>query len=151
MFDTFQASAILGKALHPRTSRALGFTLIEALIVVVMISILAALALPSYQSYVKKSRARAAGADLGALALNLENVRQLQLNYPPYAQGTVADVSRFPGWSPAMAQFFSFSVESTVTTYTLKASGQGPSGGCTLTLDHAGAKTASADCGFTSW
>ncbi|RUR71253.1 prepilin-type N-terminal cleavage/methylation domain-containing protein [Variovorax guangxiensis] len=133
-----------------RSSEA-GFTLIEMMIVVALIAILAAIALPSYESYVRKSRARAAGADLGALALNMENVRQLQLDYKVFARGTKADSKVFSGWSASMSQYFSYTVESTASTYLLKASGISGSAGCELSLDNAGVKSASSACGFSTW
>ena len=51
-----------------------GFTLLEMMIVVVIIGILAAVALPMYSSYVKKSRTAEAKAALG-------DIRQAQLAY----------------------------------------------------------------------
>lgn len=48
--------------------RAHGFTLIEMMITVVVIAILAAVALPGYQNYVKRSSREAAQAELVELA-----------------------------------------------------------------------------------
>lgn len=134
-----------------RRSLSGGFTLIEMMIVVALIAILAAIALPSYESYVRKSRARAAGADLGALALNLENVRQLQLDYKVFAKGTTANSQNFPGWAASMGQYFIYTLESTASTYTLYATGQAGLAGCSLTLDNTGVKTATSACGITTW
>ena len=44
-------------------NRSAGFTLIEMMIVVAILGILAAIAVPSYQSYVTKSRAQAATSE----------------------------------------------------------------------------------------
>jgi type IV pilus assembly protein PilE len=128
-----------------------GFTLIELMVTVVVIAILAAIALPSYAGYIKKSRAKNASADLVALSLNLENQYQLHLVYPVNADGTVATTALFSGWAPTQSDYFSYAVGSTTTTYTLTASGSGSLSGCNLTLDQKNQRTVTSACGFTSW
>jgi len=52
--------------------QARGFTLIELLITVVVLGILAAIALPSYTSYITRSKLTEAGAQLSDLRVKLE-------------------------------------------------------------------------------
>lgn len=135
---------------HAATCQA-GFTLIEMMVAAIIVAILAGLALPAYTKYVNKSRAKSASADLAALALNMENRYQLQLSYPVYAANTAATNAIFSAWSPTQASHFSYTMASTASTYTLTATGQGSSAGCTLSLSHLNARTATSACGFTTW
>ncbi|WP_263260319.1 pilin [Pseudomonas entomophila] len=51
-----------------------GFSLIELLIVIATISILGAIAVPSYLRYIASAKATAGKAELGALQINFEGV-----------------------------------------------------------------------------
>ncbi|MDC8773101.1 type IV pilin protein [Roseateles albus] len=136
---------------NSRTKGQSGFTLMELMVAVIVVGILAAVAIPSYTSYINKSRAKSASADLAALALNMENRYQLQLTYPVYAANTAATNTIFSAWSPTQASYFNYTMVSTASSYTLTATGKGSSAGCTISLDNLNTRTASSSCGFTSW
>jgi type IV pilus assembly protein PilE len=141
-----------------------GFTLIELMIVVAVLGILAAIAYPSYQSYVTKSRAQAATSDLVGMALALENTFQKTLTYPTTytsettipalpADRTAADgLNDFSAWAPSQSSYFNYKVTTTAATFTVKAAGKGSmSSSCVLTLTNNNVRAAASACGFTSW
>ena len=133
-----------------------GFTLIELMITIVVISVLAMIAIPTYQNYITRSRARAASADLVALGLAFENSFQKTLVYPnPIAAAdALSSVASLRGWTPAESSFFSYSaVSSDGASYTLTATGTGMMSACTLTLNSSNTRTATDGCklGSTSW
>ena len=121
---------------HRCYRKRLGFTLIELMITVAIIGILAAIAYPSYQTYVLQSRRADAIAGLLNLQQQVEKWRVNNTTYPSDSNVTL----------PA-SDFYTFTVQDpapTATTYTLKAtakSTQTADTGCTpLTLDENGAK-----------
>jgi type IV pilus assembly protein PilE len=75
------------------TNRAKGFTLIELMIVVAIVAILAAVAVPAYQSSVQKSRRSDAITALSGLQLAEEKYRASNPTYGTPAQVGVSGAS----------------------------------------------------------
>lgn len=65
-------------------SKSRGFTLIELMIVVAVVAILAAIALPSYQEQIRKSRRAQARADLAEIVQGLERSFTVNRGYDKY-------------------------------------------------------------------
>ena len=116
-----------------------GFTLIELLIVVVIVAILAAIALPSYQESVRKNRRAQAKADMTELAQLFERDYTVNRTYAGFAL-PFTNSPRDPG--AAVAYIISAPVL-TAKTYTLRVTPTAIQGGdrCgKLQLDQAGTK-----------
>ncbi|MDO9205446.1 type IV pilin protein [Methylotenera sp.] len=88
-----------------------GFTLIEVMIVVAIIGILAAIAVPNYTDYVLRGRAAEATATLANARVQIEQYFQDNRTYVG-----------FPACPPA-GQFFTYNCAIAANTYTLTAAG----------------------------
>ena len=100
---------------------ATGFTLIEVMITVAIIAILAAVAVPSYTDYIKRSKIQEATTTLLAMRTKMEQYFQDQRTYSgacdPANPNTVAPV-------PTGLKYFTVGCSNqTLTTYTVTATG----------------------------
>lgn len=126
-----------------------GFTLIELMIVVAVVAILAAIAYPSYQDSVRKSRRADAKAVLLEAAQWMERFYTENNRYdqsratPPVAVALPAGLAASPKEGATKYYNLSFSGAVGQNSYTLQAvpTGAQSSDGCkTLTLTNTGAR-----------
>jgi type IV pilus assembly protein PilE len=117
--------------------KQLGFTLIELMIVVAIIGILAAIALPSYNDYLVRGRIPDATSSLATKRVQMEQFFQDNRTYVG-APACNADT--------AVSKYFDFScpAAATATTYTLQAQGKGPMTGFAFTINESNAKATTA-------
>lgn len=121
-----------------------GFTLIELLIVVAIVGIIAAVALPSYSAYVERTRATDAQGALTSLASSLE---RFHTQSSTYAGATVGDGSNatdiFPAEAPldGSEKFYDLVIVSqNATSFRVEARPKNGQGGGTIALLSTGQK-----------
>lgn len=144
------------KGFSGKYNGALGFTLIELMITVVIVAILAAIALPSYQNYIKRTNIKAAQTDLVALSLVFENYYQRNLSYPNQDYTNTSALSVFPQWAASKTDTFEFSSKKVDggKGYELYATAKRSSNlaGCELKITNTNQRTATTNCdGKTTW
>jgi type IV pilus assembly protein PilA len=111
-----------------------GFTLIELMIVVAIVGILAAIALPAYQDYVVRSKMSEGIAAIAACKTSVAEYASSHGSYP-------ADVTAAGCSTTATKYVASLDVAAGVITVLSAATGAGPAE-CTLTLTPGGSATA---------
>lgn len=127
------------RLLRPQT----GFTLIEMMIVVVIIAILASLAIPAYQDYVRRGQIQDGTSTLAALRVRMEQFYQDNRTYAGNQCGGNCGVP-----CPA-TQFFTYTCATGAggQSFTLTANGQGPLVGFTYTINQDGTRTSNIVAG----
>ncbi|MBB5191972.1 type IV pilus assembly protein PilE [Silvimonas terrae] len=112
--------------------RLKGFTLIELMITVAIVGILAAIAIPIYGNYVKRSHLPEAFDMLSAFGTRMESSYNDNGNYGTSTTCAVATPSSTTNFT------FSCTPSSAADSYTTTATGQAAMSGFTFTLDSAG-------------
>ncbi|MFV0676359.1 type IV pilin protein [Variovorax sp. tm] len=122
---------------HPQARRrSSGFTLIEVMVTVAIVAILAAIALPSYQQYVIRSKRSAAQAQMMDIANRQQQFLIANRGYADKAALTASGYSL----PPEVSANYSYDV-------TLSTSGVP---GYTLTFTPTGSQSGDGDLGLTS-
>lgn len=129
-----------------------GFTLIEVMVVLAIISILAAIAMPSYRDYVIRGNLMDAANGLSATRADME--RYYQDNRTYMATGAFTPPCQPAAGSLTYGKFVitcNGAGTPTATTYTLTATGSGPVAGFSFTINQAGVQaTPTAIAGWNS-
>lgn len=132
---------------------ARGFTLIELMIVVAIVAVLAAIAMPSYTDYITRAKFSEATGQLANLRVKME---QYYVDNRRYSTTTGGGTCGLPGGnSPSVteAKYFTYTCASSSANaagdqqFVISAAGIGDLTGLTFTVNHANAKTTAVTSG----
>ena len=131
-----------------------GMTLIELLIVVAIMGILSAVALPSYRDYVLRGKLADAQTQLSGTRARLEQYYQDNRSYPTQCGGTATGLPAFT--LPTSSKYFAVTCAAGATagqTYLLSATGkaEGGTAGFTFTIDDQGNRSTIAAPTVDGW
>lgn len=123
-------------------TKHVGFTLIELMIVVAVVAILAAIALPAYNDYITRGKITEATSTLADMRVKLEQYYQDNRTYVgACAAGTTAPL-------PAGLKYFAVTCPTlTATAFTVQADGVAGMGGFVYTVDQNNTKATTITAG----
>lgn len=127
-----------------RCNRNSGFTLVELMITVAIVGILAAIALPSYNNYIRRGYVPEATSQLSGGQVQMEQFFQDNRTYVGATPCTSLPAN------PTSHFTYACSPAATSTTYTLTATGTGPMAGFVYTVDQSNTK-ATTITGVSGW
>jgi type IV pilus assembly protein PilE len=130
---TFKAAAL-------QRQRVRGFTLIELMIVVAIVAILSAIALPAYRDYVLRGQLTDARSQLSVWAARMEQFYQDNRNY-----GTSGGAC---GATIANTQYFTYGCANTGQAFTLTATGTGSTAGFSYTINQISARSSTVSAAW---
>ncbi|GAO20966.1 type IV fimbrial biogenesis transmembrane protein [Alicycliphilus sp. B1] len=121
-------------------SRTDGFTLIEVMVVVAIVAILASVALPSYQAYIRRGQLQEGFSQMSGFQLRMEQHYQDNRSY----KDTAADTCPATLTAGLTSKYFTFACAKGSTgdwqSYTLTATGKGSTLGYDYGIDQANAR-----------
>lgn len=156
---TMKPAAIRLFSLSRPSSRQRAFTLIEVMIVVAIVAILAAVALPSYRDYILRGQLVNATNALASLRSNMERHFQDNRTYNSVTVGGITYASPCSTASLSTLNTNELAAQNLTMScpvfnpadYTLQVQGSGPLTGFTFTLTHQNVQaTTAAPSGWTT-
>jgi type IV pilus assembly protein PilE len=150
MTHSYPRTFASGRRSMRQLSQHRGFTLIEVMIVVAIVAILAAIALPAYSDHMRRGQVPEAFTYLSDFKVKMEQYFQDNRNYGTTA---CADGTNAPSWSnfaTPQAKYFTFTCTLNDGNYVLTATGSaGRATGHIYTISNTGAKTTTRLKGHT--